>query len=311
MPPRFSVTGAFASGFSLVRRHPLACFVWGALFAAAYVPLIPLYATFFSAIGDIESDGPPPPEFFQFQLLSGPLSILQILAALVVTTAIYRAVLRPAPRDRWFFLRLGMDELRVAVAFIAMVVGLYAGVFIIVLIGFAAGFAAHSAESVIGWVVFGVFIAAALVALMLGYLRVCLILPACVLYRDFAFAQGWALGRGQVARLLGLSLLLMALGIAVYMVVIVIVLMLVGGGALLAGNWFSAMAADWSEMESVQPNWPLIWGCVALGFAPVSMIYGVFMAVGYAPYADAARQIAQAQDLIPSPAADNGSGFAL
>ena len=54
-------------------------------------------------------------------------------------------------------------------------------------------------------------------------LRACLIMPASVALGDFAFVQGWKLSKGQVLRLLGLSLAIIAVVLAIELALLAVI----------------------------------------------------------------------------------------
>jgi len=115
----FAPTAAALEGFRLIRREPRVALVWTLLWLAVVMattlavatgpPVILAQGRAYSSPGDIMRK-------------FGPFAPLLILLFLVVwattTVAAYRIVLRPDDR-RWFFLRLGVDELRLAIMTVA------------------------------------------------------------------------------------------------------------------------------------------------------------------------------------------------
>lgn len=301
---RFSIGTAFGDAFGLIRRRPLSIFVWGLLMvapaAATFSLLWPMMGDMAGAMAAEAHGGGPSDAAFenmmQFQALSGLLNIVQLLVMVVVYTAVMRAVLRP--RETSFFsLRLGMDELRVAVVGLALIVGLYIGIFVLALVGMAIGFAAWGAGSPTNWLVIMGLIVAAFLAIWLGMARVSLIAPASVLYRTFAFPEGWRLGRGQTGALFGLSLLMLLLLIVIEATVFCIGLAVAVAAGITSGlDWTSLRHSHnmdvnpFAGMDAMlAANWPWL----AIGAVVLSGVYGALLALNIGPFASACRQLAE------------------
>lgn len=300
---RFSIGTAISDAFGVMRRRPLSVFVWGLILvapsAATFGLVWPMMGEVFAAMALETGDGDVRDAAFgqmmQFQALSGLLNIVQMLLMVVVYTAIMRAVLRPQ-EDSYFSLRLGMDELRVAVVGLALIVGLYAAMIVMMLIGGAIGFAVWGAGSPMNWLVIMGLIVAFVVAIFVAMARVSLIMPASVLYRTFAFAEGWRLGRGQTGPLFGMMLLL-------FLLLVVIELVVFGIGLAIAVAVGISGGVDWAALQSdrtganpfegldvtLAANWPWF----AVGAVVVAMVYGLLMTLHIAPYASACRQLAE------------------
>ena len=300
---RFSIGTSISDGFRLVTSRPLTVFVWGLLMLAptfgARALILPAMGEMFASMPDADSTAAMDEAFseamvgqmMQFQLASMLSNVVQLLVMAVIYTAIFRAVLRPGERS-FFSLRLGMDELRVAVVGLAIGVGLYVAVIVAVLLGVGIGFGVGAADTAAG-----VWTAVLLVfAIILGVLwlmaRVSLIAPASVLYRDFAFAQGWKLAAGKGWALFGMNLLIWLMIMGIYMVVAFVVALTIGGVIATMFPALEAMPSDanpFAEMSAwMAANWH--WAIVAgiIG----SMVYGALMTVMIAPFASACRQLA-------------------
>ena len=113
--PAFAPTAAALEGFRLIRREPEAALVWMVLWLTAF-----LFTAVVAATGEpveLASHG----GYRSLEDIAGrfgPYAAISIGLFLLVwattTVAAYRAVLRPDDR-RFFFLRLGADELRLGV----------------------------------------------------------------------------------------------------------------------------------------------------------------------------------------------------
>lgn len=308
---RFSIGTAIGDGFALIRRRPLSVFVWGLLMvapsAATFGLVWPMMGDVFSGMATERAGGSDVPDaafasLMQFQALSGLMNIVQALLMVVVYTAVMRAVLRP--RDSSFFsLRIGMDELRVAVVGLAVVVGMYIAMMVLLLVGGAIGFATWSAGSPTNWLVIVGLAVTAIVLIWLAMMRVSLMAPASVLYRTFAFAEGWRLGRGQLGPLFGMSLLVLLLVFVIETVVFGIGLALVIAAGVSGGIDWTALRAhnmDVNPFEGLNAVLTANWPWFAVGALVVSIIYGIVVALSVAPYASACRQLAESG--TPSPA---------
>jgi hypothetical protein len=111
----FAPTRAALEGWRLIRREPAAAMVWIALWLGAFLLTAFLVATG-APVAAVGQGG-----YRTLQDIAdrfGPLAAVSIPMFLLVwattTVAVYRAVLRPHER-RFFFLRLGVDEGRLAV----------------------------------------------------------------------------------------------------------------------------------------------------------------------------------------------------
>ena len=110
-----AVVTTATEGFSVIRREPRAAFVWMLLWLAAF-----MFAAVVVASGDpVGLSGHKGAQGLrEFSRRFGAFAVLSTAMFLLVwvttTVAAYRAVLRPDDR-RYFFLRLGGDELRLAI----------------------------------------------------------------------------------------------------------------------------------------------------------------------------------------------------
>ena len=311
---RFSIGTALGDGFALMARRPLAVFVWGLLMAA---PVFAIFAAMMPTLGAITAmsvdagadSAEMPPELFaqmmQFQAASMLGNLGQMLAMVVVYTAVMRAILRPA-ESSFLSLRVGMDEVRVAVVGLAIGVGLYMLIMVAVMVGVAFGFAfwGSGMEPGPGLALAIVLVLALVLAICWGLARVSLIAPASVLDRDFAFARGWRLANGKAWPLLGMMILIMLILMLFQILLLAVTLALLfavfgaGGAPDLSSavdpfadllNWFSA-------------HWYVGVAAAVLG----SLFYGVTITLSVAPFASACRQLAQTDrtpEASPAPAA--------
>jgi hypothetical protein len=256
----------------------------------------------------------------QIQGISSLLNLVQLVLVVVVYTAIMRAVVRP--RETAFFsLRLGMDELRVAVVGLALIVGIYLAALIYVLLGVGIGFATWGLGEPYNWLIIVALCLVFVLAIWLGAARVSLIAPASVLHRTFAFEQGWKLGRGRTGALLGMMLLIIlimlvvqalagGIGSAVF-ILIMLVLQAIVFGAGAAVVMAGAGGMDWARIHAAVQDDPVAaltalfnanWPWVTLAGLVASALHGVILTLSIAPFASACRQLSAEV----APAAEEG-----
>ncbi|HEX8661118.1 MAG TPA: hypothetical protein VF686_04565 [Brevundimonas sp.] len=192
--------------------------------------------------------------------------------------------------------------MRIAVVGLALIVGLYATMIVMVLIGGAVGFAVWGAGSPVNWLVITGLVVTGFVAVFVALARVSLIMPASVLYRTFAFAEGWRLGREQTGRLFGMMLLLLLLLMVVQFVVYGIGIAIVVGAGISGGfDWASLQSEnmDANPFDGLTAMFAANWPWFAVGALVVAMIYGALVTLHVGPYASACRQLAGSE--TPSP----------
>ncbi|MDI1326263.1 MAG: hypothetical protein PSV23_05625 [Brevundimonas sp.] len=299
---RFSIGTAIGDAFGLIRRRPLSVFVWGLLMVAPSAATLGLMLPMMGdMVGEMAAAGPDGgahnaafADMMQFQALSWLMNLVQLFLTVVVYTAVMRAVLRP--RESGFFsLRLGMDEVRVAVVGIAVVVGIYIAMIVLTLIGFAVGFAVWGAGSPMNWLVITGLIVTVILVVWLAMARVSLIAPASVLYRSFAFPEGWRLARGQTGALFGMMLLVVLLVIVIEAVVFGVGLAVAVAAGLSDGvDWTTLHAhnMDVNPFEGLGAVFAANWPWFAAAAVVVSMVYGLALTLSIAPFASACRQLA-------------------
>lgn len=296
----FSIGRALSDAFGLMRRRPLSVLVWGTLFVvpacAALALILPEFGDFMTIAARMSAiPGEPLPQpivdrMARMQSVSLAMNLVQGVAMAVVYAAIMRAILRPAERS-FFSLRLGMDEVRVAVVGIAIFVGLYIAMIVATIVGVIIGvFVYLSVKAAIVPVGLALFL-----ALMIGFLfamaRLSLIAPTSVLRRDFAFDEGWSLGKNRSGALFGLMMSVFGVVLLIEVVLLAIAGIVIFGAVGLAPHApFVAGGNPFPHMQAwVVGHWPL----VALGAVVASAFYGLVAVLAIAPFASACRQLTE------------------
>jgi hypothetical protein len=200
--PAFSPTAAALEGFRVIRREPKAVLVWAGLWVAA-LSLVSFIKVVTGGVGAPSATAPR--GSWDILRSFGPLAVLLVPTLLglwvVTTAAVFRAVLRPHEKA-WFFIRLGLDEVRLgimtAIAFVLVLVlgGVPASVLLFLLspiLGAVPTFARYIA---IG----GAFVTVCLEVWIA--VRLSLIAVETFAEKRFHLTAYWPLARGYFWRLL-------------------------------------------------------------------------------------------------------------
>ncbi len=309
----FSFGDAVAAPFRLAVRRPVSRVVWGLLLVSPVVPA--LFA--FKPLGDelgwpeaLAADVPSSASLgalLHFQVWNGLSYTLQMLTLVVVGAAMIRAVRAGGAREGAAFLRLGIDELRVAVVWFALCLGAVAAGVVLVMLLFALGLALGQDRLLLTVAIAMAVGGMALVGGVVLMGRLSLMAPACLEYRSFAFVEGWRLGRGQTWPLAGLVVAMMAvaalMAMAVLTLLIVIVLVVSG-----VGGWsvFEDEAAWMSRLEAMRTPAPWMIGVGLAALVPLAWFQALSHALMAAPYAQAARDLAGVAPISADTALDAG-----
>ena len=297
----FQIDEALADGFRLIRRRPGSVLAWGVVLALPLLLSAIVMIDLFMSMGldAMAEDADPSPQalaaMMRMQACSMLINLVQLIGYVLIIAAICRAVLWPERTPgRFFDLRVGMDEARVAVAGLAVMAGCYGVMLVVVLLAFAFGAAfwmVSEAAAVIMGVVVGL---AGIVGIVWAALRTSMIMPLSIASQDFAFVSGWKMTKGRVGVLLGLF----AATFAVTLVVHVLILVVIGLIALGVSIPFWSQLAAWAESaQSGVPDFNL--GVVAAvgvaAFVAMAIYYGIVVAIWVAPGVSACRQMLATQ----------------
>lgn len=293
----FSVGAALGDAFSLMKRRPLSVVIWGAVIVlpslVGFALILPNFAAFMAtAARDLSASGEPPPQAMidaMTRMQGGVwmLNLVQGLSMAVAYAAVMRAILRPT-ETAFFSLRLGMDEVRVGVIGLAIFIGLYFAMVVAAGVAALIGVAVWFAARVVFWPVLVLLILAVIGGSLFGFARVSLIAPTSVLRRDFAFDEGWDLGKGQGWSLFRLILALFGVVLVIEAVLLVAFFVGMGGWAAMGPDGSLSGANPFAPMQA----WFAAHGWVVAPLAVLaSVFYGVLTVLLAAPYASACRQL--------------------
>jgi len=203
--------GSIVGGaFGVLFRHPLAVLVWGLLYAAMYIAMMLLMWPIFETVLTMPAKAGNEEAMFvalnRLQVNAGLMPLMQVgmyVVPALAFTAAMRSVLRPEQKG-FFYLRLGMDEVRVgAVWFIlnmALGLGMVVAIIPVAIVAAIVGAAGGGEAAVLVAVL---LFLAAICAFIYFLVRLSLIAPLTFLRREFAFGEAWRITRGHFWTLFG------------------------------------------------------------------------------------------------------------
>lgn len=296
----FSATDAAFEGFRLVRRNPLALVAWTLLYAV--LTLTALFSLSTMAVQleawsvQAEAMESVEPSFDQvWALMAGFGAIMARVAWLlpislvvgaILAAAVARGVLNPS-RDRFGYLRLGMDEVRVvAVTFVLGLVMILAAIVALLAVGVLI--AAAKAAGGDG---------PALIAGLLGFLamtcffiwlavRLSLAVPITVAERRFAFFDSFNLTKGRFWPLLGMAVLALVMVMLVQLLSSIVSLPL----GIISGLESWSFNSD-QDPEAVRAALDVGNPWVIAHAIVEAIVSALTVGILYAPFAAAYRQI--------------------
>lgn len=234
----FSGSEAVASGFRLIKAHPQAVLLWGAVYTLlCWLPgalvMLSIWPDMAALQEASQASGADAREILAMQTkVVGPMLLalpFSLLGMTLIFGAILRAVLTPAETARGY-LRLGRPEWMMLLSFATLLVLLwFAMVFVVAILGIAFGLTAVTGEGQSpggGAVLLGVLaVTAAGAALVWLAVRLSLAPALSFDKAKFQLFESWPLTRGQAGKIFLTYL-------AVLVIVALIELFLFGGLAL-------------------------------------------------------------------------------
>ena len=291
----FSAGDAAFEGFRVVRRSPVALVFWALaylafttlIFAAVGGPLIAIMAEA-QRIG--ASGGMATPEDVE-PLMAAYLSVFPLIIPLsllfnaVLAAAVARSVLEPG-RKAFGYLRLGMDEVRVAVVSVVLAVLAFAAYMILAIV---VGAVAGIAGTLMGggsWYFLVAFLAMVVVVGVMIWLfaRFSLAVPITVAEKRMAFFDSFAMTRSCTWQIIGLAVIAWVMTMVVALLGLLVclpIIMAVGGFHRLI------MMEGASSLEMFQALGPV----VLVMLLVQSVLSALQLAVLYAPFSAAYRDL--------------------
>jgi hypothetical protein len=293
----FSATDAAFEGFRVVRRKPMVL-LWWTLFYLVIFGLIALVVAqpltnFFSLVQQYEGTGgePTPDEIMGFMLplmATIPLLIpLLILQNGIVYSAIARSVLHPE-KSAFGYLRLGMDEVRVAVVVLVLgilfnIIGFVGYMAVLLLAGGASAIGDGGYPGGVG--LFGMLGMLLVYGVMWWLMaRLSLAVPITVAEKKFAFFDSFKMTEGHTLKVIGMAILagVMAIVVAFLVWIIAVAIFLAVGSTV---DWQSLEMAGFGEVIRVAG--PMI----ALGVVIYAVYAALMLVVMLAPFSAAYRDL--------------------
>jgi hypothetical protein len=311
-----SVGSAVGAGFGLIARRPFSVLTWGLLRVGFVLAVLALCAPMlFGMVSDIAHDAqlspdnqPPPAEVMKMMshmfALQGVIFLAQIVG-LVLSSMTFCAVTRSIvhPQQRAFAsLRLGAPELYLVILHFglgfAFAFCLMIGVMPFVI---AVALLAANHQYVVAAIVGGI----AVLVLVLGGIyvtaRLAFVVPMMVDDGKFHLFDDWALTKGRVGSIVltGVCLLLIAMVVGLVIDIVFVglgaaALALAAGGLDNLPNYFTQTPPQ-QIVVTLAPSLVLL----ALLIVPIQ---GGAVAIFFAPWAKAYRDVVPAPDTAPTPA---------
>lgn len=288
----FSATDAAFEGFRVVRRHPMALIFWAVFYAVMMIAALALVGGsiigLMNAAQSLETSGASSPEAFM-PVLASYMAILAVVlpVSLIASTMIYaavsRAVLRPS-EGAFGFLRLGMDEVRVLVVSIVLfLVFMVMSVVVFGALGVVIGLTA-AADMPALWLLVVLLGFAGIGLFIWLAVRLSLAVPITMAERRIAIFDSFAFTKGKFWPLLGMALLAGVMSIVVSLLgsLVAMPLQLVAGGL----DGLSQL-----EGESLPVILQAAWPAIAVWIVVNAVMYALQVAVVYAPFSAAYRDI--------------------
>jgi hypothetical protein len=281
--------GILAGGTRLVRAQRKAVAIWGGLYLAACLAVMALIWPMFADLATFQQQAitaqaaglPPPPPPSGFMLSMFGIEAVMIALLIMIFAAAVRATALGGD-DRFGFLRVGMDELRLLG--LGLLLGLTWFVATIVLgfvaalaAGFTAALSGGSAEGATGIVL--ILMLAFMVLTIWVQVRISLAGALTVLRGRIVIREAWRLTRGRFWTLFGVYLLVFV----AYCVVTLAVLAVVNPDLLAAyadGMQPAAMQAALAQQQAAfaDPFSPRV--LVMWGIGAVAMTLGMAFTFG-------------------------------
>lgn len=292
---------AATAGLRVIARNPVAVLAWaGVLLLVGVLPVAGLVTTVLGSIVELaeaERAGVEPSPEAIMPMMSAIFAMQPVLlitgmgVRAILTAAIFRAVLE-LDQKRWFYLRLGAQELWVALMLAVLwillsLVSMPVGLLIVPVVMVAAMAAGNDPTMLILPTLAAVLVMVG--ALLWVMIRFSMALPMTFAERKFRLFESWTLTRGRTLSLFGVGLLL---------VLMVVVLEAVVGGIFVAVSFAlhgaggfdeAAVTAFFAQDASI---WMAELAPWAVGVAVLGALLGAAATtVMVAPWAEVYRQL--------------------
>jgi hypothetical protein len=245
-----NVESIIGGGFRLIRQRPAAVAVWGFLYMLAVIGMSFLMRPFLTAqmqmIGGGSSAGDPEAALAHIGAMVGRMllfALLFLILYVILFAASQRAVLQPE-RQGFFYLRLGMDELRLLALTVIFFVAFYAGLMVVtILMSLVMGILAAATHSVGTVGVILVFEFVAIIAFMIWFwTRFALAFPLTLMREKIIIGESWRITRGRFWTLF-----------AAFLVIFLITLLLWSAASVVtSGSYFAQLARSAGDPAAIR-----------------------------------------------------------
>jgi hypothetical protein len=293
------IGAVIGGGFRLVRERPAAVAVWGLLYMLAAIAMSFLMRPFMQA-QVVTMGGDPQAAFANMGAMIGRLFLFGFLffvLYVILSAASQRAVLQPERRG-FFYLRLGMDEVRLLALSLIFIIGFYVAMLVLLLVmGLLIGLFGAMTGSIGVTAGLAILEFLAIFVFAIWFMtRFALAFPLTLMRGKIVIGEAWRITRGRFWSLF-----------AAFLVLFVIMLLLWGiVSAFTSASYFAQIARAGSDPAAMQQamqqqmarQFGAITPTMVIGWILGGIVGGLSIAIWGGAVATAARQLTFNPDAI-------------
>jgi hypothetical protein len=241
------IGAVIGGGFRIIRDKPLAVVVWAIVFLLLFMPTMFLMRPMMDAQAQMQTmAGNPQAQLAATGVMMGRLLLLflmMLIVYVILFAAAQRAILKPEQRS-FFYLRLGMDELRLLALSIIFLVAYYIAIMALtVIVGLLIGIVASATGSGGVAAILGVLLFVAMIAFTaFYYVRFGLAFPLTLMREKIVIGEAWRITRGRFWALFAASLV----------VFVIIAALLIAITSVTSGAYFAEVVRNAGNPAAVQ-----------------------------------------------------------
>ncbi|HEX4737578.1 MAG TPA: hypothetical protein VH331_08460 [Allosphingosinicella sp.] len=240
------IGAVIGGGFRIIRDKPFAVAVWACIYMLLFAGMMLLMRPIMTAQMQMMSGGNPQIQAAALGAMAGRFllfSLLWIVVYVVLFAAAQRAVLKPE-RQGFFYIRLGMDELRFLALTILFLVVFYIAMLVLMLVmGLLIGILGGATGSVGLAAGVAIFDFLAIVVFTAWYfVRFGLAFPLTMMREKIVIGEAWRITRGRFWPLFAASLVVLVIIFVLWMVV----------SSITSGAYFAEIARSAGNPLAVQ-----------------------------------------------------------
>lgn len=286
----FSPADAGLEGFRITKENPRAFLLWAmfsfAVSVAGAVITVLMPENVRNAMATLASDETPDASVLLDAIISLlPLLIFGLAVQCVMAAAVYRIIMRHDD-ERFGYLRLGPDEIRLMMLTLIYVVMFMVLLVLVTLVAALIGGVAGVLSQPLGIVVGAVAELGAIGVMIYVAVRLSLAPPETFAQRRLVLFDSWKLTHGQFWRLLGAYVLAFACIIFMGILAMILFSALAGVAMLATGHEFSDLSAVFAPDETSLRSYihPLMIAYMLMGSVFTALYYAVIAAPGAVAY---------------------------